>query len=206
MEGSTPVHGTQGGQPAVTKVRIPFIGDLRTRSIIAGVLLGVMMPVLIQVAERLDTLLFGGVVQPFGVIVGNTIGFIGSAGYGFIVGLIGVEINPFIAVATGSSPFAPFFFATNFATVLGVRLMMMWRGKRLQDLTYLDALYMALFAELLNMLAFLPVQLYYINMSWSAIIPLNAVTFITGGVVPAFIALPILKALLRANLVGDHAA
>ena len=150
------MQSQEGQQEA--RSRISFLGDVSTRAIVAGVLLGVLMPVLEQVAERIDTLMFGGAYTIFGIIVANTIGFIAVASFGFVCGLIAEEINPFIGVATGTSPVAVFFFITNAAQVLGLRLMQVWLGKTASQLTYKDAMYMSLFATFLNTLVFLPVQ------------------------------------------------
>jgi hypothetical protein len=181
--------------------RISFIGDVSTRALVVGVLLGVLMPVLQQVTERLDTILFGGAYTIFGIIVANTVGFIAVASFGFVVGLIAEEINPFVAVATGTSPVAVFFFFTNAAQVLGLRLMQVWLGKTASQLTFKDALYMSLFATFLNTLVFLPVQLFYLQLEWTVIIPLTIVNYLTGALIPPFIGLPVVRALIRAGLV-----
>lgn len=181
--------------------RISFLGDVSTRAIVVGVLLGVLMPVLQQVTERVDTLLFGGAYTIFGIIVANTIGFIAVASFGFVSGLIAEEINPFVGVATGTSPVAVFFFFTNAAQVIGLRLMQVMLGKTASQLTYKDAMYMSLFATFLNTLVFLPVQVFYLQLPWVAIIPLTIVNYLTGALIPPFIGLPVVRALIRAGLV-----
>jgi hypothetical protein len=97
------------------------------RAIVGAVLIGSAATMLLQVAERVDTALFAGLVVPLGILVLSTAGLLTAFFYGPIGGLIAVEVNPFFSILTATGPLAWFWFLNNLlfifpAAVLLVRL------------------------------------------------------------------------------------
>ncbi len=83
------------------------------KAIVGSVLLGVVMTVLAAVMERLDTALTGGAFVILGAINFYTIASVSTLLYRLPGGVITGETNAIIAIATGTSPMAPWFAPTN---------------------------------------------------------------------------------------------
>lgn len=83
--------------------------DLKT--MIAAVLWGVVVTVLLQITERLDTAIFGGTFFLFALmLVPFNVGFVL---FGLPGALITGWISPIFAVLLASAPLGPWFFLTN---------------------------------------------------------------------------------------------
>lgn len=85
------------------------------KAIVGSVLLGVVMTVLGAVFERIDTALTGGSFVILGAVNFYTIAALSALLFRLPGGLITGETNALIAVATGTSPMAPWFIPTNAA-------------------------------------------------------------------------------------------
>lgn len=184
----------------VPQKRMSFVGDVSTRAIVTGVLLGVLMAALEQIAERVDTILFAGAFPVFGIIVANTMGLIGVLTFGWVGGILAEEINPIVAVATATGPLAPLWFVTNFAQVTGARAVMYIIGKKTEELSLWETILICAGGTLLNSMVMFPVQLLYFNMPPKVIAFMVVLTFAVGAIIPAFIARKVSIALRRSRL------
>lgn len=96
------------------------------KAIVGGVLFGVLMTVLAQIMERLDTALTGGAFVVLGGVNFYTIASLSTLLFRLPGGLITGLTNALIAIATGTSPMAPWFVPTNAAFAI-VYALVIWR-------------------------------------------------------------------------------
>lgn len=96
------------------------------KAIVGGVLFGVLMTVLGQIVERLDTALTGGAFVILGAVNFYTIASLSTLLFRLPGGVITGLTNAFIAVATGTSPMAPWFVPTNTLFAI-VYALVAWR-------------------------------------------------------------------------------
>lgn len=96
------------------------------KSIVGGVLFGVLMTVLGQIFERLDTALTGGAFVVLGAVNFYTIASLSTLLFRLPGGVITGLTNAFIAIATGTSPMAPWFVPTNTVFAI-VYALVAWR-------------------------------------------------------------------------------
>lgn len=96
------------------------------KAIVGGVLFGVLMTVLGQIVERLDTALTGGAFVVLGAVNFYTIASLSTLLFRLPGGVITGLTNAFIAVATGTSPMAPWFVPTNTLFAI-VYALVAWR-------------------------------------------------------------------------------
>jgi hypothetical protein len=89
-----------------------------TRAIVGAVLLGVCFSATMQITERIDTVLTGGILNIFGFIFQNVWFWPAAMYFGLTGGLIAANFSPFIAVLTATGPLAPAWFAVNTAHVI----------------------------------------------------------------------------------------
>lgn len=99
-----------------------------TRALIGSVLLGVVLTVIGGFVERIDTALTGGAFVILGAINFYTIAALSTLLFRLPGGVLTGETNALIALATGSSPMAPWFIPTNaaFPIIYG---LVIWRLK-----------------------------------------------------------------------------
>jgi hypothetical protein len=89
-----------------------------TRTIVGSVLLAVCFSATMQITERIDTALTGGILNVLGFIFQNVWFWPASMYFGLTGGLIAANFNPFIAILTATGPLAPAWFAVNTAHVI----------------------------------------------------------------------------------------
>lgn len=89
-----------------------------TRAIVGAVLLGVCFSATMQITERIDTVITGGILNVFGFIFQNVWFWPAAMYFGLTGGLIAANFSPFIAVLTATGPLAPAWFAVNTAHVI----------------------------------------------------------------------------------------
>jgi hypothetical protein len=89
-----------------------------TRAIVGSVLLAVCFSATMQITERIDTALTGGVLNVLGFIFQNVWFWPASMYFGMTGGLIAANFNPFVAILTATGPLAPAWFAVNSAHVI----------------------------------------------------------------------------------------
>jgi len=109
-----------------------FRGDVQT--IVGSVMLAVGFSATMQVTERIDAALTGGIGAPFGVAMAFIWWSLSVIFFGMTGGLIAANFNPIIAVLTATHPLAWSFFFINTAIVIPLTFIYRWRiqqGKRL---------------------------------------------------------------------------
>lgn len=89
-----------------------------TRTIVGAVLLAVCFSATMQITERIDTAVTGGILNILGFIFQNVWFWPASMYFGMTGGLIAANFNPFIAILTATGPLAPAWFAVNTAHVI----------------------------------------------------------------------------------------
>jgi hypothetical protein len=87
-----------------------------TRSLVSALLLAVGMTGTMQIIERLDTIMWGGVIPAWGIML--TWPFLCGGGimFGMTGAIIVAEFNPIVATLTATGPLAPLWFICNFLT------------------------------------------------------------------------------------------
>src|SRR3989304_10509943 len=81
------------------------------KAIVGGVIMGIVIVLVQQVTERIDTVLTGGAFLVLGGTTFGTLIAIASLFFRQPGGLIAGEIQAFVAVATALTPLAPTFIA-----------------------------------------------------------------------------------------------
>jgi hypothetical protein len=89
-----------------------------TRAIVASVLFAVCFSATMQITERIDTAMTGGVLDVLGGLFRNVWYWPAVLYFGLTGGLIAANFNPIIAVLTATGPLAPAWFAVNTAHVI----------------------------------------------------------------------------------------
>lgn len=190
---------------AVDPERTSFWGNMTTTALVSGVLMAILMVVSLQIAERVDTLLTGGVFIPFGIVVEKVFDVLAVVVYGFTVSLIVANLNPIIAVATATGPMAPLWFFTNTGTVLAARVVHYYIVRKdIRDQTYLDTFWICLGGMIVDSTIMFPVQLLYFQMPLNTILIFKVAELATGTILPAFIINRVGKALKRTQLRGSQ--
>ncbi len=166
-----------------------FWGDLSTKAIVAAVLLAVGMVVGEQIAERVDTLLFGGVVPIFGIMINYIFEITGLLAYGLGAGLIIANLNPFVSLATATGPLSPLWFMTNTAAAFGGRIVHHYMiRKDVRNMTVFEVGLVCLGANILDDLVMLPIQILYFQLPIGALAIAVAGQIASAVIIPALIA------------------
>lgn len=171
-----------------------------TQVIMASLFLALGFIVAMQVAERLDTIMFGGIAPIWGTMFFTPWLIAGGLFFGLSGALIVANINPIVANLTATSPLAPLFFVANtlYAVVIA---MFAWyfkepgQGIRFQHVAVANAV-----AGGLNIIPYAFFQ--YIVLQFEP----NVIAMIAGIQYVAFqlslvIAYPFCKKLLEAGVI-----
>ena len=94
-----------------------------TRTLVGGVLLAVCFSATMQITERIDVAISGGVLFWFGLAFVNVWFTAAVIYFGLTGGLMAANFNPIIALLTATSPLAPRFFFDNTLFVVPFALM-----------------------------------------------------------------------------------
>ena len=141
--------------------RASFLGNMTRPAVFGAVALAVMMVAGEQIAERLDTAIFGGAFIILGVFVHLVFNMIAVVAYGLGAALIVANLNPIFAVMAATGPLAPLWFLTNSAASVGGRLVHYYVvGKDIRQMSLLDTFWVCLGGQAVNSLILLPAQLY----------------------------------------------
>jgi hypothetical protein len=89
-----------------------------TRAIVGGVLLAVCFTATMQITERIDLAISGGIVPILGPCFGIGWFVIAVFFYGLVAGLMTTWFNPIIAILTATGPLAPAWFGANGSVVV----------------------------------------------------------------------------------------
>ncbi len=144
-------------------------GRTDTQGLVGALMVSLAMIGLLQFAERLDTLLFGGLFPVSGRVIAHFMIGLGTALYGGVGGFIVSEINPLIATATGTSPIAPFWLITNGSQVIAMLLA----NRITKDvISWKNCILYATLCTIFMIVLYIPLHIFYFHMPWSKLIPM----------------------------------
>lgn len=166
------------------------------KSIVGGVLFGVLMTVLAQIMERLDTALTGGAFVVLGGVNFYTIAALSTLLFRLPGGLITGLTNALIAITTGTSPMAPWFVPTNAAFAI-IYALVIWRLRMDQWRDYLIA---AIVGVWLSMLIIMWGLLVTIKLPMGVAFTSYVVTSIAGTVGATVLTMIIAKAVDKSRV------
>lgn len=113
---------TRGATRELRESNIPWFDykmwPYDTRSIVGSVMLAVCFAVTMQITERMDTVLTGGIFNGLGLVFQNVWFWPATMYFGVVGGLIAANFSPIIAMLTATGPLAPAWFAVNTAHVV----------------------------------------------------------------------------------------
>ncbi len=112
--------------------------DLKT--LVASVLWGIVVAVMLNIAERIDSAIFGGTFFLFGAATQALA--VGPALFGLPGGLITLVISPVFSTLTATTPLAPIFIFTNSLYAIGTAVGLYMVKRQGKGLTLLQ-LYLA---------------------------------------------------------------
>jgi len=186
---------------AVDHEQQSFWGNTTTVGLVSAVIMAVLMVVCLQIGERIDTMLTGGVFIPFGIMIEKIFDVLAVVVYGFVAALIVANLNPIISVATASGPMAPLWFFTNTGTVLAARVVHYYIIKKdIRDQSYLDTFWICLGGMIVDSTIMLPVQLWVFELPLTTIAWMKVAEIAAGTIIPAFVVNRAGKALKRMQL------
>lgn len=110
-----------------------FRGDAQT--IVGSVLLAVGFSATMQITERIDAAVTGGIGAPFGVGGAFLWWSLSAIFFGMTGALIAANFNPIIAVLTATHPIAWSFFFINMAILIPAVFLFRWRIQQGKPLT-----------------------------------------------------------------------
>ena len=172
----------------------PIPGRVDTKGIVSSVLISLAMIGMMQFGERLDVMLFGGLFPVSGRVISITLIGFGTLMYGLIPGLIVAEINPFIGIATGSSPIAPFFLITNGIQACAALIA----NKLIKNVVSLKFCFLySILATLMITAAYIPLHIFYFKLPWEKLIPMYCFQGAVTMTIPTIPALWFIKKQLR---------
>lgn len=171
-----------------------------TQVIMASMFLALGFIVALQVAERLDTVMFGGVAPIWGTIFYTPWLIAGGFFFGLSGALIVANINPIVANLTATSPLAPLFFPANTLYAVTVALFAWYfkqpgKGLRFRHVVVANAI-----AGALNIVPYMLYQRIVLEFSFQVI---GTIALVQYGAFQAsvLIAYPFCKKLLEAGVV-----
>lgn len=171
-----------------------------TQVIMASLFLALGFIVSMQVAERLDTVMFGGIAPIWGTILFTPWLIAGGIFFGLSGALIVANINPVVANLTATSPLAPLFFVAN--TLYGATIALFaWyfkepgRGLRFRDVAIANGI-----AGILNIIPYTFFQRIVLQFEYEVIATIAGIQYVAFWV-SLFIAYPFCKKLLEAGVI-----
>ena len=173
-------------------------GRTDTRAIVSSLMLSLAMIVILRIAEPIDTIVTGGLFPVSGRVVAFTMVGLGTWMFGGVGGLIVAEINPPIAVATGSSPIAPFFFITNALIMVAAAIV----GARVPNIMSWKAIFaFTALASIFLVLIYIPLHLFYFRLPVERMLSLYAVQTAASIPLPALLLRALLQVVQSAGFV-----
>lgn len=162
-----------------------------TRAIVASVLLAVCFSATMQITERIDTAITGGLLDVLGGLFRNVWYWPASMYFGLTGGLIAANFNPIVAVLTATGPLAPAWFAVNTAHVIPQAFLCQnafeSRRAKKEGLALKDFLWkMVVVAHPFSLLPLIPVWLFVFKLPVIAAVGLfflGWATSIPGGII-----------------------
>lgn len=177
-----------------------FPGRTDTKGLVGSLMLSLAMIALLQFGERLDTLFFGGLFPVAGRVMAFTLIGLGTVMYGVVGGLIVADINPFIAIATGTSPQAPYWIFTN-ALHMFAAWIVFTRFKNV--ISWKACITFSIVATVLIVASDLPVLGVIFQLPVEKMIPMFAFQSIWSATLPAIFLRALLKVVRDAGFVEE---
>jgi hypothetical protein len=162
-----------------------------TRAIVGSVLFAVCFSATMQITERIDTALTGGVLDVLGGLFRNVWYWPAVLFFGLTGGLIAANFNPIIAVLSATGPLAPAWFAVNTAHVIPASYLTQHAfetrsaTKEGIDLKYFVTR-MVIPAHFFSLLPLIPVWMFVFKLPlplWIGLFFLGWATSIPGGII-----------------------
>lgn len=171
-----------------------------TSMIMAALFLALGFTVHMQITERIDTVITGGLIPILGIFFFSMWQMPAGTFYGVTGGLIVANINPIVANLTATNPLAPVFFVPNTIYAVGMAL---WMSRYKQPGQGVSFRTVAIAHVIIIPWTVLPITLIHIFVLQ---LPTNAVIFwfvvgLIAGYAGLFVAYPFTKKLLEAGVV-----
>jgi len=171
-----------------------------TTVIMAALFLALGFTVNMQITERIDTAMWGGISPLWGIFFFALWNFSGAAFFGLPGALIVANINPIVANLTATNPLAPTFFATN--TLYSVPMALwVWYFKRPgQGLTFRQVATAHVLSIPLTLLPLSLIHIYVLHFTMQVVV-FWYVAGLVFGYAGLFVAYPFAKKLLEAGVI-----
>ncbi|KAA3659505.1 MAG: hypothetical protein DWQ04_22080 [Chloroflexi bacterium] len=178
--------------------RESFLGDMTRAGIVGGLMLALIMVAGEQVAERLDTALFGGILLVFGIFVHMVCNMLAVVTYGLGAALMVANLNPIVAVMAATGPLAPLWFFTNSTTSFGGRFVHYnLIGKDIREMSWLETFLVCLGGQIMNSSVLLLAQLFYFELPIRTLLLFKFGEFVAGALLPSLVVWQVGKLLKR---------
>lgn len=171
-----------------------------TTAIMAALFLALGFTVNMQITERLDTALWGGVSPLLGIFFFALWNASGAMFYGVPGALIVANINPIVANLTATNPLAPTFFATNTLYALPMALWIYYFKKPGKGLTFGQFAIGHFLSIPLTLLPLSFIHVFVLNFTLPVVIGWYAAGLV-AGYAGMFIAYPFAKKLVEAGVI-----
>lgn len=190
--------------PSISEVEVDRLAKhkvvlwrLDIQAIVAAVLLGAAATALLQIAERIDTAISGGLFVLLGILVLSSTGLITGYLYGLPAAIIAVSINPFISTMTATNPMSWFFFVNNWLYIIPSVLAMYY-------LQPMDKWWKWAVASLIGAIpafvSFVPVQINVFGIPLTTALMIMAVHTVWEFIGPPTVARWVSRAALRSGV------
>ncbi len=175
-----------------------------TRSIVIAVFFALGFTITMQVTERLDTAVFGGVIPLFGIVFGSFWFTWGAMYMGLTGGIAVAWINPIVANLTATGPLAPFHFTFNTLYCVPMALMVRATKPKGRGFSFREWMTLHMIASILTLLPLLGIHTMFLGFTWPVAIVWYVIG-VAGMAVNGFIGFPLCHRLLNTGLlpVGD---
>ena len=171
-----------------------------TTVIMASLFLALGFTVNMQITERIDTVMWGGISPLWGLFFFSLWNLPGAIFFGIPGALIVANVNPIVANLTATNPLAPTFFATNTLYALPMALWCWYFKEPGRGLTFKQVGV----AHFLSIpLSVIPLALiWYFVLSFTApVIAMWAIGSVVFGWAGIFVAYPFSKKLLESGVI-----
>jgi hypothetical protein len=171
-----------------------------TTVIMAALFLALGFTVNMQITERIDTALWGGISPLLGLFFFSLWNATGAAFYGLPGALIVANINPVVANLTATNPLAPTFFATNSLYSIPMALWISYLKRPGRGMTFQQFALAHCLSIPLSLLPLSFIHVFVLNFT----LPVTIGWYIAGlvfGYAGLFVAYPFIKKLLEAGVV-----
>lgn len=171
-----------------------------TTTIMAALFLALGFTVNMQITERIDAVLFGGVSPLLGIFFFAMWNAAGGMFYGVPGALIVANINPIVANLTATNPLAPTFFATNTLYALPLAIFAYYFKRPGKGMTFQKFAIAHCLAIPLTLIPLSLIHIFVLEFTLSVV----AGWYVAGivfGYAGMFVAYPFIKKLLEAGVV-----